>query len=58
MIFVLSSHLTEKSDLFLGDFFYNPRIFDRDLDSLSHFYSLICDSSRLANQLIGYVVDL
>ena len=58
MIYVLSSHWPETSDLFLWDFDYNPHIFDRDLDSLCHFYSLIRDSSRLAYQLIGYVVDL
>ena len=56
IIYILSSQSTETSDLFLWDFFYNPRILDRDLDSLSHFCLLICDSSRLAYQLIGYVV--
>ena len=45
------------SDLFLSDFFYNPRIFDCDLDSLSHSCFLIRDFSWLAYQLIGYVVD-
>ena len=59
MIYVLTSHWTETSVILLWDFyFYSPRIFDRDLDSLSHFCSLFRDSSQLASQLIGYVVDL
>ena len=57
MIYVLSSHWTETSDLFLWNFFYNPRIFYCDLDSLNHFCLLIRDFSWLAYQLIGYVVD-
>ena len=43
---------------FYGTSFINRVFFDRDLDSFSHFCSLIRDSSRLAYQLIGYVVDL
>ena len=60
MISVLSSHWSERSDLFLWDFFYNLHIFDRNLDSLIHLTldSLSRDSSWLAYQLIGYVVDL
>ena len=49
-------HIGLRRQIYL-DFFYNPRIFDRDLDSLSPFCLLIPDSSRLAYQLIGYVVD-
>ena len=36
-------------------------VFDRDLDSLNHFFiflSLIRESSPLACQLTGYIVDL
>ena len=43
---------------FYGTSFITCIFFYRNLDSLSHFYSLIPDSSRLAYQLIGYVVDL
>ena len=45
------------SVLFLWDFYFIAGLFDLDLDSLSHFCSLIRDSSQLAYQLIGYVVD-
>ena len=60
MIYGLKSHWTETSIIGLWDFFffYSPNIFDHDLDSLSHFCSLFRDSSKLAYQLIGYVVDL
>ena len=59
MIYVLTSHWTETSVILLQDFFFDSlRIFDRDLDSLSHFCSLFRDSSQLAYLLKRYVVDL
>ena len=45
---------------FHGVLYFITRVFDHDLDSLSHFHflSLIRDPRLLACQLIGYIVDL
>ena len=57
MSYILTSHWPGTSVILSWGSFFIARVFDCDLDS-SHFFSLLRDSSQLAYQLAGYIVDL
>ena len=57
VLYVLKNGLGRQL-YFHGVLSFITLVFERDLDSLSHFFSLIRNSSPLACQLTRYIVDI